>query len=80
MLVRDRLSLPGNMSAEKDVVVHFAQKLRAVVVAAPVRPGTGPDDGVSGVPDKLALGHLVLDVRGAEVHREEDQGEAEHVN
>ena len=38
------------------------------------------DDGVARVADELSLGHLVLDVRRGEVHREKDQREAHHVH
>ena len=37
-------------------------------------------NSASCVPDELPLGHLVLDMRRAEVDREEDEGEAHHVS
>ena len=37
-------------------------------------------DSAPGVPDELPLGHLVLHVGRAQVHGEQDQGEAHHVS
>ena len=37
-------------------------------------------DGAPGVPDELPLGHLVLHMGRAQVHGEQDQGEAHHVS
>ena len=68
----DLAFLISDMTAEENIVVETPVQVVLVILAAPHRP--------AGVPDELSLGHLVLDVRGAEVHRQQDQGEAENVD
>merc|ERR1712012_495310 len=65
--------LVGYMASEKNVVVKapievFLQSSTHFCA-----------DSAPGVPDELPLGHLVLHVGRAQVHREQDQGEAHHV-
>ena len=68
----DLAFLISDMTAEENIVVQTPVQVVLVILAAPHRP--------AGVPDELSFGHLVLDVWGAQVHREEDQGEAEDVD
>ena len=57
--------------------LHFTTLLLKAQVRFVVTFGT---NSAPCIPYELPLGHLVLDVGGAEVHREEDQGEAHHVS
>ena len=62
------------MTPKKNVVVHFSQQFAAVVLVR------SADDGIPCVPDKLALGHLVLDMGRPQVHGQQDQRKAKNVN
>ena len=62
------LFLLCNVTSQKDIVVETAIE---IIISW---------NCSSGVLDELPLGHLVLDVGRGQVHRQEDQGEAEHVD
>ncbi len=62
------------MSPKKNVVVHFAKKFAAVILVG------SADNGVPGVADELALGHLVLDMGRPQVHGQQDQRKAKNVD
>ena len=66
----DLALLISDMTSEEYIVVQTA--VQVVILAPPNRSAS--------VPDELSLGHFVLDVGRAQVHREEDQGEAEDVD
>lgn len=57
------------MADEIDVVVKMADKVLADVLGSVAR-----------VADKLAFGHLVLDVRAGQVYRQQDERVAEHIH
>lgn len=59
----------SHVANQVDVVVQVAHKVVGDVVRRP-----------AGVADELALGHLVLDVRAAEVDGQQDEAVAQHVN
>ena len=58
----------GDMAAKVNVVVHVAQSLI-----------TNTGSRVTEVPDKLPLGHFVLDVGTGEVHAQQDERVADHI-
>lgn len=58
-------SLSGDVTSDKDIVVHGSEQ-----VVSRSRLGK---ECVSGVADKLSLGHLVLDMRRGQVDREQDE-------
>jgi hypothetical protein len=68
-----RTLLVSYMASQENVVIKAAVE---VFLQATSHFGT---NSASRIPYELPLGHLVLDVRRAEVDREEDQGEAHHV-
>lgn len=59
----------GHVANQVDVVVQVAHKVVGDVVRRP-----------AGVADELPLGHLVLDVRAAEVDGQQDEAVAQHVD
>lgn len=59
----------SHVANQVDVVVQVAHKVVGDVVRRP-----------AGVADELPLGHLVLDMRAAEVDGQQDEAVAQHVN
>ncbi|RUS85543.1 hypothetical protein EGW08_006686, partial [Elysia chlorotica] len=59
--------LRGHVARQVYVVVHMSGQIPAEL-----------RHGAARVLDELPLGHLVLDVWAAQVHRQHDEGEAEH--
>ncbi len=63
-----------DVAPEENVVVHLPEEVVSAVASCHRR------ERVPGVADELSLGHLVFDVRGSQVHRQQDQREAHHID